>query len=70
MEVSWSAPTEGDIGITGYRIFYGNGQNASIPPVAIGIMINESFDNQSVYLRSEAGQLASELVSVLVGEYN
>ena len=72
VEVSWSPPTEGDIGITGYRIFYGNGQNVSIPPVAlsIGIRTNESCDNQSVFLRSEAGQLFSELISILVGKYN
>ena len=63
---------EGDVHITSYRVFYGSGQNASIPPVAlsIGIRVNGlSFINQSVFLRSESGQLFSELISVLVGKY-
>lgn len=70
VEFSWSSPVEGDVDITRYRVFYGNGQNASIPPVAlyISIKINESHINQSVFLRSEAGQLFSELISALVGK--
>ena len=72
VEVSWSPPSDGAINITGYRIFYGSGQNISVPVVAtsIGIRVNGSYhnNNQSVFLRSEADQLYSELVNVAVGK--
>ena len=70
VEVSWSPPSEGDVHITGYRVFYGNGQNISVPTIAIsiGIKMRKFNNNQSVFLRSEAGQLFSELISVLVGK--
>ena len=34
VEVSWSPPSDGANIITGYRIFYGNGKNASVSAVA------------------------------------
>ena len=72
VEVSWSPPSDGAINITGYRIFYGSGQNISVPVVAtsIGIRVNGSYHNnsQSVFLLSEADQLYSELVNVAVGK--
>ena len=71
MEVSWSPPADRDINITGYRIFYSNGQNnISLPTAAtsIGVRVNADYNNQSVFLRLEAGQLFSELISVRVGK--
>ena len=70
MEVSWSPPADRDINITGYRIFYSNGQNISLPTAAtsIGVRVNADYNNQSVFLHSEAGQLFSELISVRVGK--
>ena len=71
MEVRWSPPTDqGAFKITGYRIFYGSGQNISVSKIAtsIGLEVNESYDGQTVFIRSESDQLYSELVNVTVGE--
>ena len=70
VEVSWSPPSDGVIAITGYRIFYGSGQNVSVPSVitSIGLIVGESYDGQIVSLRSEADQLYSELINITVGE--
>ena len=73
MEISWSPPSNIDHGpyeITGYRIFYGNGQNVSVPIVAtsIGLSVNEMYDGQTISLRSEADQLFSEFVNATVGK--
>ena len=71
VEVSWSPPVDhGAFNITGYRIFYGSGKNISLPTVAtnIGLKVNEKYDSQIVFLRSESDQLHSELVYVTVGK--
>ena len=74
VEVSWSPPLDYEtFYITGYRIFYGdNGKNVSAPEVvtSIGIRVNRSYNNDSVFLRSEADQLYSELILVPVGKGN
>ena len=71
--VSWSPPIEyGLFNITGYRIFYGNGQNVLVPSVmiitSVGLKVNESYDGQTVFLRSESAQTYSEIVNVTVGK--
>ena len=71
VEVSWSPPPDqGGFEITGYRIFYGNGQNVSVPidATSIGLRVEGRYDHQMVSLRSESDQLYSELVSVTVGK--
>ena len=72
VEVSWSPPTDGDINITitGYRIFVGSGQNMSVSrgATSVGIRVMRSYDNESVFLRSEADGLFSELTKASVGE--
>ena len=70
VEVSWSPPTDqGAFNITGYRIFYGIGQNISLPSViitSVSLMVNENYDGQTVYLRSESDQIFSEHINVTV----
>ena len=46
------------------------GQNVSVSEVvtSTGIRVNRSYNNDSVSLRSEAGQLYSELIVVQVGK--
>ena len=72
MEVSWSPPSGGAGIITGYRIYYGNGENILILSVAtsIGLRVDGNYVGQSISVRSEADQLYSELIStsVTVGE--
>ena len=68
VEVSWSPPSDGATNITGYRIFYGNGQSALVPSVAtyIGLRVDGNLFGQNVSIRSESDQLYSELISVSV----
>ena len=70
MEVSWSPPSDGTATITAYRIFYGNGENVSVPSIVTRIILslNEDSVGQTVSLRSEADQLLlfSELINVTV----
>ena len=71
LEVSWSPPTyHGPFKITGYRVFYGSGQNISVSKIAtsIGFGVNETYDRQTVFIRSESNQLYGELVAVSVGK--
>ena len=70
VEVSWSPPTEGDVNITGYRIFYSNGENVSVPVVitSVGLRVDRNYSGKIVFLRSESDQLYSELVNVTVGK--
>ena len=71
VEVSWSPPpVQGDFEITGYRIFYGSGQNISILSVltSVGLVVSENYDGQTLFLRSESDQLFSEHVNVTVGK--
>ena len=70
--ISWSAPSRGADVITGYRIFYGNGENLSVYPfiTSVGLMVNTDYLAQSVSIQSESDGLISELVkvSVIAGE--
>ena len=72
VEVSWSPPSDGANSITGYRIYYGNGKNTSVEAVAtyIGLRVDGNYIGQNIFVRSEADQLYSELIStsVTVGE--
>ena len=72
VEVSWSPPSDGANIITGYRIFYGGGNNTSVQSVtnSIGLRVDGNYIGQNVSIRSEADQLYSELIntSVTVGE--
>ena len=70
VEVSWSPPTEGDVNITGYRMFYGNGENVSVPIdiTSVGLRVDRNYRGETVFLRSESDQLYSELVNVTVGK--
>ena len=68
VEITWSPPIEyGSFNITGYRIFYGSGQNVFVPSVmiitSVGLKVNESYDGQTVFLRSESAQTYSEIVN-------
>ena len=66
VEVSWSPPTNDSNVITGYRIFYGNGQNLLIPSYVTSIVLNfiEASQVGSVSICSESTQLPSELITV------
>ena len=70
VEVSWSPPSDGANSITGYRIYYGNGQNVFVSSVSIitsvSLRVNRSYISQNVSIRSESNHLYSELVSVVV----
>ena len=68
MEVSWSPPSSGATNITGYRIFYGNGENVSVPSFVTRIILTLNKDSvgETVSVRSEADQLASQLITVTV----
>ena len=74
VEVTWSPPSDADNIITGYRIFYGSGNNISVGAAAIatyiGLRVNGNYIGQNISVRSEADQLYSELIStsVTVGE--
>ena len=72
VEVSWSPPSDqGAFNITGYRLFYGSGQNVSIPSViitSVSLKVNEGYDGKTVFLRSESGRICSELINVTVGK--
>ena len=68
VEVSWSPPSSGATNITGYRIFYGNGKNVSVPSVVtyIGLALNKDSVGETVSVRSEADQIFSEFVNATV----
>ena len=67
VEVSWSPPSDG-VTITGYRIFYGNGGNGSLPSVATFILLdlNVNLIGQTVSLCTEAEQLTSQCTNATV----
>ena len=78
LEISWSPPTDGASysSITGYRVYYGNGQNVFVYSVTIvtsvSLKVDGNYIGQNVSLRSEADDLYSELinVSVTVGKHS
>ena len=70
MEVSWSPPFDGANIITGYRIYYGNGQSVLVPSVTaitlVGLKVDGNYVGQNVSIRSESDELNSEFVNVSV----
>ena len=70
--VSWSPPSDGPAAnITAYRIFYGNGENVSVPSTITGVILtlNEDSVGKTVSLRSEtdqSNQLTSQLINVTI----
>ena len=56
--------------ITGYRIYYGNGQNVFVCSVTIiasvSLKVDRNYIGQNVSIRSEAGQFHSEHINVSV----
>ena len=77
VEVSWSPPSNGVSIITGYRIFYGNGQNVSVQvtlsssndvTLTLHLRVNTDYTGQTISIHSEADQLYSELVNVSVSQ--
>ena len=74
VEVCWSPPTlQGAYNITGYRIFYRDGQtaNVSVPKAvtSIGLRVEGEYNHQTVFIRSESDQLSSEIINVTVGKF-
>ena len=73
VEVSWSPPSDqGAFNITGYRLFYGSGQNISIPSViitSVSLKVNEGYGGKTVFLHSESGRICSERINVTVGKF-
>ena len=78
LEISWSPPTDGASysSITGYRVYYGNGQNVFVCSVTIvtsvSLKVDGNYIGQNISLRLEADELYSELinVSVTVGKHS
>ena len=68
VEVSWSPPSDRSATITAYRIFYGNGENLSVPSIVTRIILSLNKDSvgETVSLRSEADQLTSQLINVAI----
>ena len=76
MEVSWnppysvdSTPLDLNITVTGYRIFFDNGENVSLPSIvtSVSLLIDEVMVGQQIFIRTEAAQEPpSELVNVTV----
>ena len=71
VEVSWSPPSDGTTTITGYRIFYGNGENISLPSNvnSIGLATrhaNVSYIGQRVTVCSEVELLDNQCVTTVV----
>ena len=70
LEISWSPPIEGDVNVTGYRIFYGSGETVLEPTAitSVGLIVNQNYVDGIVFLRSESNGLYSELVNITVGK--
>ena len=68
VEVSWSPPSSEAATITGYRIFYGNRENISVPSIVtyIGIDLSGNKIGETVSIRAESVELLSELVNVTI----
>ena len=67
VEISWSPPSN-QTDITGYRIFYNNGDNVFVPSVTVsaGLMIKGNLVGQSISIRTETKQLPSDIVNVTI----
>ena len=71
VEVSWSPPSYGATTITGYRIFFGNGRNVSVPLDITSISFNArhgnvSYIGQTVTVCTEAELLDNQCISTVV----
>ena len=70
VEVSWSPPSDGANSITGYRIYYGNGQNVFVTSVtvitSVSLKVDRNYVGQNVSIRSEGDQLYSKSINVFV----
>ena len=68
VEVSWSPPSGGAVTITGYRIFYGDGESVSLPSVAtaIGLKLRESYVGQLLSLCTEAKEFTSQCITTTI----
>ena len=73
VEVSWSPPSSGATIITGYRIYYGRGENVSVTSIVTRIVLDLDGDavGQAISVHSEANQLSSQLIiTTITGEVN
>ena len=73
VEISWTPPASSrntsDVNITGYRIFFDNGENILLPSIitSVGVLTGDLMADQQISIRSEAEQeLQSELINVTV----
>ena len=70
VEISWSPPSDGANSITGYRIYYGNGQNVFVTSVtvitSVSLKVDRNYVGRNVSIRSEADPLYSESINVSV----
>lgn len=76
VEISWTPPASSnislntsDLNITGYRIFFDNGENILLPSIitSVGVLTDDLMAGQQISIRSEAEQeLQSELINVTV----
>lgn len=78
VEISWTPPAysislnTSDQNVTGYRIFFDNGEDFLLPPIItyIGVLTRDVMIGQQISIHSEAelgGQLIiSELINVTV----
>ena len=69
VEVSWSPPSGGAATITGYRIFYSNGENVLVTSANVtyvGLIFNENAVGQRVSIHSVAGKLMSKVINATI----
>ena len=76
VEISWTPPASSsmslntsDVNITGYRIFFDNGESILLPSIitSVGVLTDGIMVGQQVSVRSEAEQeLQSELINITV----
>ena len=73
VEISWSPPSSSnstvDLNVTGYRIFFDNGENILLPSIitSVGVLVNDVMVGQQISIHSEGEQeLLSELINVTV----
>ena len=73
VEVSWSPPSDGATIITGYRIFYGSRENASVTSDVSGVSLTPRFGNvsyvgQNVSVCAEVEQLDIQcIITSIIG---
>lgn len=68
-EISWSPPSSNEDNITGYTIFFGSGENISLPSLvtSVSLISDETVIGQNISIRSEAAQQPpSEIITVTI----